>query len=299
MRMRGLLVYGVVLLASSPLSAQNYQIRLSRDAKAGEKFELSASGSESEQLTMSTQGKVFKTENSFLDAKLDGTITVLEVDELMRESKLSLLVSRCMSSIDGNFNEQEALPEGTQVVAQLRDGKTEFLVDGNAATEEIAKILNLFIDLSHLAITDDDIFGTKESRTVGESWPINSALAAKGFTREAALRGLIVDKENIKGYTKIDKMVEVDGTKCLEINATMEMNNFALPLPSGLAIERSNIAGTFSGTYPVNVSMRSLSDGSKITMMLVAKGKLAPDSPEITLSINEEQSIQKKETPLK
>lgn len=295
MSIRGVLVCSILLLICSCAFVQDYELRMTRPTKVGREYELITSGSLSEQMTMSAQGEVLRSDKFSLTAKLEGIVTVLQVDELKRERKLRLLVSKSVMSMNGNINEEEALPKGTQVVAQLRDRRKEFLIDGKNVPEEIAKMLDLFISFPTTRVTDDDIFGTKERKKVGDSWAVNSMEAAKDLATE----GINVDAENIKGSTTIEKVVVVDGKKCLQLSAKLEISMLAPPLPPGLTVEKSNMSAAFSGTFPFDTSIPRLSEGENMTMEVVAKGKLNPDSPEVTLSIKMMKSVQMKQKALK
>jgi hypothetical protein len=276
----------VVFLAASPVFAQDYEIRLTRDARAGEKYNLTASGVLSEQMTMSAKGTVLQKNAAFHTMKLEGIVTVLEVDKLKEERKLRLDISKCLVSAGGNAEEQEVLKKGTQVVAQIKDGQEEFLVDGNVAPKDVAKLLGHFISLRAGQVNDDHIFGTKERKKVGDSWPVNSVKAAA----DLSTKGMKVSPENIKGNTMLEKLVVVDGRECLKLDAKIDMSNISLPLPSGLTVEKSDMSATFSGEFPVDVSIRRLSEQLAMTVAITAKGKPNPDIPEITLFMTMERS---------
>ncbi|MGA2152676.1 MAG: hypothetical protein ABSG48_11075, partial [Geobacteraceae bacterium] len=193
MSIRIMVVCAILLITASRVFAQDYEIRLTRDAEAGEKYELTVSGSISKQMTMSSQGQVLQKNASSFTANLEGTVTVLEIDEMKREKKLSLLVSRCLVSSNGSTKEREALPKDTQVVAQIRDGQKEFLIDGNVVSRDIAEMLGILISLPISQATDDDIFGTKEHRKVGDSWPVNGVKGAADLSS----KGIKVDAKDI------------------------------------------------------------------------------------------------------
>jgi hypothetical protein len=286
MSIRIVLLCAVLLFTASRVIAQDYEIRLTRDAKAGEKYELTVSASVSKQMTMSSQGQVLQKNASSITAKLEGTVTVLEIDEMKREIKLSLLVSRCLASANGSAEEREALAKGTQVVAQMRDGRKEFLIDGNAVSKDISEMLGMLISLPISQATDDDIFGTKEHRKVGDSWAVNSVKGAVDLYS----KGMKVGAEDIKGSTKLEKLIVAGGTNCLQISSRMGMINITPPLPRGLTVTKSNVSATFSGEFPVDVSIRPLSETMTVSMAFVAKGRPAPDAPEVTLTMNMEES---------
>jgi hypothetical protein len=276
----------IALLACSHVFAQDYEIRMTRAAEAGERYELIASGSSSEQMTMSSQGQVLRKNKKFISAKLEGIVTVLEVDELKREKKLSLLVSKSVMYTNVNDKEEEALPKGTQIIAQRRDGKKEFLIDGKIANEDIAKMLDLFITFPATQATDDDIFGTNERKKVGDSWAVNSVNALKDLASD----GIVVDLAKIEGSTKLERIVEVEGIKCLLLSASIEVSGVVPPLPSGLTVEKSNVSAIIAGEFPLDISIRPLSQIQNMMLEVVAKGKSSPDAPEVTLFMDSRRS---------
>ena len=276
------LIYALSFLACSPVfAAEDYEINLTRPVKVGQKYEMDVSVEMSEQITTSSQGRVQTEEKTSYTATFAGTITVLKIDDLKRESELEAFVAKCRKKIKGNDTEEDVLPKGTQVVVRLRNSKMEFLVDGKIASKETAEVLGDFFSLSKSRGTDNDIFGTKDRKQVGDHWPLNSIAAAN-----AAPRGIKVDAKNIKGNTKIEKVVMVHGTKCLQINNSFEMSKFTMPsFPKWMVIEKANISASGSGAFPVDTSIRRLSQKVKMTVTITAKGKPTADAPEMTLSM--------------
>ncbi|HUT12099.1 MAG TPA: hypothetical protein VMY42_16475 [Thermoguttaceae bacterium] len=286
----------ILVLACPGVSAQDYEIRMSRPMKVGEKYELTASGSKSKRMTTSVQGQVVKEDKSSFTAKLEGTITVLEVDERGQEQKITLTVSKCVMSVNGDADEKEALTEGTEVVAQLRDGEEVFLIDDKPAPSDIEEMLDLFSTLPTTKVTGDDMFGTKERKKVGDSWAINSTAAARGFD---AGKGTKVEPENIKGSTKLEKVLVVDGSKCLQLLGRMEISEFVLPMPPGFSVEKANVSLDSLGELPVDTSIGHLSQAMNMTMTVSIKGKPSPDAPEVTISVSVAMSKQEKRKLLK
>ena len=295
------LICAVLLFAGSPVLARDYQIRMIRPAKVAQKYELVASAEESKQMTVSTKGRVVKEEKSSLSATCEGTITVLEFDKLDREVTFRLLVSKCRKRTNGNASEEEVLSKGTQVVVRRRDLKARFLIDGKDVSKDVEEVLFLIFSHSRSQETYDDMFGTKERKKVGDRWAMNSTKAAKVLAPE----GLKVDPENVKGSTKIEKLVVVEGTRCLQLSGKMKMElGTVLPrlppgLPAELAVRKSILSLSFSGAFPVDISIGRLSEKMTMTRAFVAKGKPAPDAPEITLSMKMTKSRQMKRKFLK
>lgn len=289
------LIFTIVFLAGSPVFAQDYEIRLESAVKEGDKYEVNVSGELSEQMTSSSQGQVLGDKQSSFSATFEGTTTVLKVDELQRTAELKLLVSKCHKRMNGNTTDEEVLAKGTQVVMRRSDSNTEFLVDGKVVPKDIEKVLGVLFSLPQSKATDDDIFGTKDRKKVGDSWAMNSAKAAN----ELPSAGLKADATDIKGSTKIEKVVTVHGTKCLRLSGKMEINKITPELPAGMIVEMSNVSTSFSGDFPIDSRIGRLVSKSTMKITFVAKGKPAPGAPEITLSMKHSKSRQIKRKFLK
>lgn len=277
-----MLICTIALLIGSSVLAKDYEIRLDRPAKVGEKSEVIITGKRSRQMTMTSQGRVLRENKSSLSATFEGTITVLKVDKLQRESELKLLVAKCHKKVDGKTTEEEVLAKGTEVVLRQRDSDVEFLIDGKVVPKDIAEVLSLFFTLNDSQDTDDDLFGTKDRKKVGESWPVNSVKLARYFASKGVFKG---GAKDITGSTKIEEEVVVGGTKCLRFICKAELGNFTPPLPPGMAVKKANMSVSVSYLYPVDTSVRHLSEKMAMTMELVAEGKATPEAPGVTLTV--------------
>ncbi len=124
---------------------------------------------------------------------------------------------------------------------------------------------------------------------------MDSTLAAKDLTAD----GIPVAAENVKGSTKLEKVIDADGIKCLYLRGNLQINHMNPPMPPGFTIETSDMTGLFTGEYPVDTSMAPLSKSMTIRAVISAKGKPGPDSPEFTLSVEKNQSAEERYKPLK
>jgi len=263
---------------------------MERPEKAGAKYELTAHGSTSERMVLNVQQQVVKEDGLTISGELAGIITILETDELMREKKIKLTITRCVMSKNSKAYENDVLKKGTEIIARLDNHKETFLVNDKPVPEEVDKFLGLFISANRSRLSDDDVFGTKERKKVGDSWPVNSTLAARDLTGD----GMPVATENVKGSTKLEKLVDVDGIKCLHLTGNLQINHMNPPMPPGFILETSNLTGLFSGDYPVDASMAPLSKSMTMTAVFSGKGKPGPDSPEFTLTVEKIQSSEEK-----
>ncbi len=159
----------MIVLACSCVYAQDYAIRMERPEKAGTKYELTAHGSMSERMILNIQQQVVREDGLSLSGELAAIVTILETDEMMRESKIKLTISKCVMSKNGKAYKNDMLNKGTEIIAYLDNRKDTFLVNNKPVPEEVAKFLSLFITSNRSELSDDDVFGTKERKKVGDS----------------------------------------------------------------------------------------------------------------------------------
>lgn len=294
MIMLRMLAYLAVILTTSNLFGQEYEIHLTRSSEVGDKYEMESISSKSSLMTISRQGQILQKNESSKTAELEGSLTVLGVDG-GKTTKISLVVSRFMATLDETGNEHEVLAKGTQVIAQLEEGEMAFLVNGKRVAEEIAAILNDFFSFKKEKVGDDEVFGTTDHKKVGESWPVNSKTAAADFSSELGP----ISPENVKGMTKLENVMEIDGIKCLRINANLQISGAMPPLPPGMTLEKSAITATVAGDYPLDLKLDALSQYLSAKIIVETRGKRSPDDQEVTMSMSETHSFQLKQKPLK
>jgi len=270
MRLDRMLICLIALVVGSQVFAQDYEIRLTRPAKVGLKYETVISVTRATQKITKSQGEIKEKYSSSFTTTFEGTITVLKVDKLQRASELRLLVSKCLEKMGAFGTLEEVLTKGTQVVARRNDSGMEFLVDGKAVSKGVGGVLEQLFSLPRSQVTADSIYGTKDRKKVGDSWAINSAESAK----DASSVGTQVDKKNISGSTRLKNVIEYQGKKCLQISTTVEGVNFTPPLlPDGMAVEKSKITFSYLNIYPIDKSIGSLAFTGTLFMSLEAKSK--------------------------
>ncbi|MHC4600360.1 MAG: hypothetical protein ACYS47_15290, partial [Planctomycetota bacterium] len=160
---------------------------------------------------------------------------------------------------------------------------------------ELHKVLNLFFDMSKSEVTNDDIFGTKERKQIGDSWPLNTEMAAKSAEEEE----ITIDPKDIEGQVTLEKRVEVDGVPCLLIRGKANISKAQIPMPGDVKIEKSHVTAELSGEFPVDVSKGLVSQKKRVTMSMEAKGTPEPGAPEITLVVKGEESVETRRKVLK
>ena len=286
--MRGLRLiaglWALGFLGTSVALAQDYEIKLTRPMKVGAEYHMAAVGHSSMKTTVKADGKVAQEQSEDFSVDFESDVKALEVDKNGDPSKVTLTVDKCILKQGGA--EKLLLAKGTVVSASVKDDKDVFEVAGQPVDAETAKALSVVVTLGKNHASDDEIFGTKERKKVGDHWAMNAELAAKDLQELAPG----IKKEDIAGTVTLDKVVKVGTTDCLQVSAEMTANNMALPLPAGMKVEQSKLQAHFSGMFPIDISKDMMEESESMTMSMTAKGKPNPDGPEMIIEMAAQQN---------
>ncbi len=273
----------------SVVSAKDYEVRFIHPNKIGEKCRMSSIVT-SEQLTkISMHGKVAQSDSSIYTLEFEANIETLEINNQQNTTKLSMNTLK----FDKIHNEKRShlLPPKTVVIASVKDGKEFFKIDGLRATGELHEALSLISPLETRGLADKDlegIFGTKERKSIGDEWPINSTLAASVFE----MQGLEINVEDITGTMKLEEIVQRDQYDYLQFRGTMLIER-AIPsyLPQGIDEVQASITAEFSDLSPVAQNFGGGEASIKMSMSVVTKEQSIPDALERTVEVNRKVSV--------
>jgi hypothetical protein len=96
--------------------------------------------------------------------------------------------------------------------------------------------------------TDDEVFGTKEPKAFGESWPINAKLAAE----DAKKSGIEVSPEHLNGRTELVGKGRIGEADCLNVRTELAASGVALKdLPAGATVDEGAMQATIAGCVPI------------------------------------------------
>lgn len=222
-----------------------YAIKLARPQAVGNRFTVSVKGRQHKKERVSMSGRVVTDTDKTVDVELDAIAEVLAVDSKQQGIRMAYTVARAQQT--ENAQTTEFLARGRVVVVEHRDGRTQYTVDGERPPRNVEEALGIVISAHEPnSATDDDIFGTRERKRVGEEWGINAEAAAKDFTS----RGVKIDAQAITGSTKLVSAKTHEGTKVLELQGKIRIGNLNLPLPAGAQVERSHVEALFWGLFP-------------------------------------------------
>lgn len=238
----------LALMATIVLQGQKYDVRLCPPDHAGHRYLVSAKGESLQQ--MSAGGRVLKKENYRVE--FEGLAEILTVDGKGEAIRIAFTVEQFIKTEDGEAI--ELLKPGSVILADGSLKEPISLKDG-----EIGAAARKAFGLVHAPhkpgdVTDDDVFGTKEPKSIGESWPMNSRLASENL-KDASFE---IAPEFLQGRLELAAKDKIGDTDCLSLRGELKADSFAMKeLPPGFTVDRGAMRAAFRGCFPLNGSALS------------------------------------------
>lgn len=282
-----LIIILLINVSTFCVEQDSYKVKLNRAYKVGQKFNYVKSSTRTTISKATIQGKVKKDKKVILSAKLEGTLTVLEIDEQKRKSKIEFLVNTLSKKEKNKETFKEFLPKGTKIIACLIDNKMNFKIKDKEATKDEYEILKLFFSFPKSKATADIIYGTKRPQAVGNSWKMNNV----EFVKKNYSKKFLIDPKDISGTTKFEKIFTVDNKKCLMYVTKIKATNISFSPEMNLTVTKALINATYEKVFPANLlSNKIYTSNRKMDMSIEAKRSAKGNTPEIIINIKATQS---------
>ena len=269
-----LLLAGAAPPAARAADEEAYAIKLSRPAKVGDQFHVDAVGAIRTKTVVRTEGEAARTINSAYGVSVDGTVKVLEVNAQGMETKLALTVTTCNATAGGK--QIPMFKEGTVITAEWdkEAAQTKYSVDGKPVPDSVGEALGLVLNVNDPeGIVDDEIFGSKQPRRVGDVWAINAAAAAKELDRI----GLKAKEEDLWGETTLAEATKTDaGEPALRMKTQFKarsMSGGGRRPDNPMKVESGSMTVATTVTLPVDPAKPPARDETKVTIATELAGK--------------------------
>jgi hypothetical protein len=253
----------LTIATGTALHAQKYVVNVSPTFNAGQSYAFSATASTLQQT--STGERVLSATE--YQVKFDGRATVMEVDGKGQRVKTAFTVDK-FTKTEGHTT-SDLLKAGSVILVDGRLREPVSLKDGPIA-ESVREAFAL-VSAAHKPddATDEEVFGAREAKGIGESWSINSARASES----AKDAGLMIPAERISGTVSLVAKDKIAGIDCLsvhgEFKAELQPDGSALgDLPPGFTIDRGTLQAALRGCYPLDPSRIVFREGLDFTMQL-------------------------------
>jgi hypothetical protein len=268
--------------------AQDYEIRLHRPEAVGDKTRVVASATDSQKVSQWSGTTKVQEDGKEVAISFEAVSTVRSISPKGKPKSLSLSVEKLILKEEGS--QKELLPKGTEVKASVALRKTQFEINGQPASAEVAEALGTVVTLSTQDHTDDELFGTTERKRVGNSWKINSPLFAEMLTMPG------MEMKDVTGKGALNKVLqEPNGTRLLvsvEATGQAAVQAGQKGLPPGTM--------TFKGTAELPTDPKLPRTAETSDMSYSARVKRAmPNGQDSEMRIDMKRTVAVKLTPVK
>ncbi len=285
----------IALIAVTCAAAEDYQIKFHRPPKVGDRYLVTATAVTETTMTPIIAGQKQPPDVTGFTADVEAVQEVLTLDERGEATKLRLTIKKCIiKSKDGH---EETIPAGTVITGTLRGGETLFEINDAKLSETANEVFALLFDLDVGDITSDDVFGTKERKKPGDSWPINVDAGARDLIHD----GIEVSPADISGSVSLLDVREYKGQKCLELMARCRVGQLKPAwddLPAGLEVAEATLIIQFSGLFPEDVTLQLLKTSMTLEMTARLEGTPGPEGQKAQLLILVKKSARLELSPL-
>jgi hypothetical protein len=269
-----ILLAGFVLLSTA--MAEDYQILWTRPSHTGQKIQIAGTASDSEKTVLS--GAVSRTEEKAYEVGLKALEEVLEVDVAKRPCKASLVIDKFV--MKNNDAETELLPKGAKILATAGEEKTVFEMDGKPVDARVNQALSLLIALdgNSKKPTDDEMYGSKARRKVGERWPVHK----ESLISSLRAQGMDVRAEDVAGTVTLRKAIKEKEGKSLLLTMKLDLRNLKMPDSQGFTVKSASSTVEGIMLAPTDIDRGILTEFQKATRTIEGKG-LSKDGKEISV----------------
>jgi hypothetical protein len=290
------LIFLVLLLLALPAARAvaadelSYEIKMDRPAKAGDKYHLEALAATRTTSALKVEGKNAPPMDEAVGIRLEGEVEVAAVTDKGREKKLSCTVETC--AIKQGKQNLELVPKGTTLTAEWADGKARYRANGKDVPEFASNLLRRVLEISDPeGVGDDDIFGTRERKKVGDAWPLDKDAAVRDFKQKE----LEVKPEDVDGGTKLLEVAKVDGVPCYKLEVSFEGKNLkgtGKGAAEGMTLEKGSIRGTVTVLLPTDARTGHLKESGTVSVESHLVGK-NDDGKQVAVDAKVEELVEK------
>ena len=249
-------------------AAQDYEIKLVRPPKVGQKYTMTVEGALVRVSTGTVAGQPSGKHNEGYGVVLEGTVEVLAVNADGEEGKAACTVKKCVRVTPEG--ETEIVPAGRVVTAEGGREDTTFTLDQGELTDDAKEALELVFRMGEEdGYNDDKIYGTAQRQPVGGSWAVD----AKAASEEAKADKFFFDPGDITASLKVEKAEKAGDVDCLRIGGQTEIKKFTSEAPQGMTFDSGSLKAKYSGLFPVDVNVGVLAETMSVTHTVTYRGK--------------------------
>jgi hypothetical protein len=234
------------------LDGQTYSIQVNRHPSVGQIYAVSGSGS-SRQL-LSTGDRVLKAQE--FQVTFEAQAKVEGVDKSGDPYRVAFTVARLSKTVGSATI--DLLKPGTVVIADGSRTPHLTLKDGTMQ-KEVQDAFEVIYSAHQPDTSDDDAWlGTNQPRSVGETWPINAAVATSDLQRQS---GITISPDQLSGTASFAGINKLAGADCAHLTIQVRADNFsAKEIAPGISAKRASFTAELGGCFPIPKSALSFTE---------------------------------------
>jgi len=234
-----------------------HAIVLRRELEPGKSHPLQVKDESSQHTVTSVAGKVAADVSTTTLLSFVGTERALSAG---RDQPEEYVVEELTRTTDGKT--VELLPKGAKLASKPDGKEWQYELEGKPVSEEVSDALHTLLGRTVGGPTDDEIFGTKQPRAVGESWNVD-------VNHLPPDEHIAFNPEGASGSMRFVGVRKVGETDCLDLQADLSVPSVSLKgLPEGAKVRSASMTGKFAGLFPADIKLASPSQSMVIDVKL-------------------------------
>lgn len=229
----------------------SYSIVIERPFAIGHQMEVSARRSESKTQSLQMTGREAETRAQEKNAHIEA------LEEIVSTNAEGTVTAAMFTVRKSEFGQnqapqEEVFPPGTAIVASRPHASTTFTKEGQPLEGAASDFLRSVISLpqANAKPSEEEVFGSKEKRQIGEQWPIDPAMFSAYFKHSAQPPfDFKVDEANVT----LSKQGAFHGVDCLYIDAEVRLQLDAIPgIQAGAEVTKRQMTISYRLILPVD-----------------------------------------------
>jgi hypothetical protein len=233
-----------------------FAIHLNRPLALGARFRV-------ESVTEETRSQSVRVGGSVLDQGVTQTATRLTADvevlEVGASSQVTHARYRVVSfAVEEGGAAREVLPTGAAVDVWPAPNAAEARaqIDGRDVTPEEREVMSGPFHFTRSASDDDLMYGSREPRAVGESWPVDVAAFVRGLGEHSPIQ---LDPSQVRGEATLRGRRTLDGTEGLFIGVSIEATGGQMNgMPPNFTTRAVSFGVQMDGFFPLDLGAPQL-----------------------------------------
>jgi hypothetical protein len=284
----------LTLFIAETVHAQKYPVRLSSPDHVGQKNRISLMGSRSQESASSQNGRILKSVSTNMLVIFEGREEVLAVDTTGMAVRESFTVEK-FTNLENGITTVLLKPGSVILTDGSREAPNQIVLKGGVMAESARAAFSLVMPPHRPGSgTDDDVYGTKEPKGVGDRWTINKA-AAVADLKDA----MIIPIERMTGVSSIVSKGNFGGDECLDLLTEVAADGVALKNgPAGFLPDQGTMEMTVRACVPINPAATSRKEGVVINAQYRLKGMPGTPAESIMLETSLKQRVELTALPI-